>query len=89
MLAFSCEYLGRQCLRDLRRLVEFVEYVPGQEVFDAVDRMIGNPLQNVMQITLRIDFIQFATSCRAPDYAEPLHFSPVFPRFAEHPFGIV
>jgi len=42
-------------------LVELVKYVPGQQVFDAVDRMIGNPLQNVMQIPLRINVIEFAT----------------------------
>ena len=51
MRASSCESLGSQCLRDLCRLVDLVEYVPGQEVFNAIDRVIGNPLQHVLQIT--------------------------------------
>jgi hypothetical protein len=51
-------------------LVEFVEYIPGQELLDAIDRMVGDPLEYVVQIALRIDVVELASSCRAPDYAE-------------------
>jgi len=32
--------------------------------------MIGNALENILQVALRIDVIQLTCSCRAPDYAE-------------------
>jgi hypothetical protein len=80
---FSCQPLCRQCLCHLHWLVDFVDNVPGQEILDAIDRMVGDPFEHVVQVALRIDVIELAASCRASDYAEPLHFSPVFPKFAE------
>jgi len=68
---------------------ELISNIPWQQLFYLVDGMISDTLNHVLQIAVWIDFVEFASSCRAPDYAEPLHFSPVFPRFAEHPFGIV
>jgi len=38
-------------------LVEFVDYIPGEEVLDAIDRMVGDSLEYVVQIALRIDVI--------------------------------
>jgi hypothetical protein len=44
--------------------------VPGQEFVDAVDRMIGDALQDMAQIEFRIKSVKLGSSCRAPDYAE-------------------
>jgi len=38
-------------------LVEFVGYVPWQQFLYAVDRMIGDALEHVLQITLWVDVI--------------------------------
>jgi len=70
MWASSCQHLGRQRLLYLGGLVELVEHIPGQEILDAIDRMVGDPLEYVVQIALRIDVIELTASCRAPDYAE-------------------
>src|SRR4030081_2060952 len=56
--ASSCESLGRQRLLYLRGLVEFVDNIPGQQILDASDRMVGDPLEYVVQIALRIDVIE-------------------------------
>ena len=41
--------------------------VPGQEFFNAVDRMIGNSLEHVAEISFRIQAVQF---CRAEESVE-------------------
>jgi hypothetical protein len=51
-------------------LVEFVDYIPGEKILDAIDRIVGDSLEHVVQITLRIDVTELTASCRAPDYAE-------------------
>jgi hypothetical protein len=51
-------------------LIQLIYHVPGQQLLDAIDRMIGNALEYVMKVPLRIDVVEFASSCRAPDYAE-------------------
>lgn len=32
--------------------------VPGQQVVDAVDRIFGDPLENVAKVGFRFDFVQ-------------------------------
>ena len=51
----------RQCVGQLSRLTELVSDVPGKEFLDTVDRVIGDPFENVLQIALRVDAIQFTT----------------------------
>lgn len=41
---------GRQCRCDLRGLVQLISHVPGQQLRDAIDRMIGDALEHVMQV---------------------------------------
>jgi hypothetical protein len=45
--------------------------VPGQELCDAVYRMIGDAIEHSVQVRFRIEAIQFGGLCRIPDYAEP------------------
>jgi hypothetical protein len=42
--------LSRQRLRDLRRLLQLIGEVPRQQFLDAIDRMLGETLQNIVQI---------------------------------------
>jgi hypothetical protein len=51
-------------------LAELVGHVPRQQFLDPVDRVLSDALQNVFEVALRIDVIELARSCRAPDYAE-------------------
>jgi hypothetical protein len=51
-------------------LIQLIDHIPRQQLIDAVDRMIRDALEDVMEITLRVDVIEFTSSCRAPDYAE-------------------
>jgi hypothetical protein len=80
---------SRQCRRDLHRLIQVAGDIPRQQLLDAIDRMIGDALEDVMEVPLRVDVVEFASSCRAPDYAEPPRLAQVFPRFATDSFGIV
>jgi hypothetical protein len=80
---------GRQRRRNLRGLIQLIDHIPRQQLIDAVDRMIRDALEDVMEITLRVDVIEFTSSCRAPDYAEPSRIGPAFPGFAADSFGIV
>ena len=49
--------LGRQRMRDLCGLLQLLDQIPRQQLLDAIDRMIGDPLENIVQVTLRIDVI--------------------------------
>ena len=49
--------LGRQRMRDLRGLLQLLDQIPRQQLLDAVDRMIGDALEDIVQVTLRIDVI--------------------------------
>ena len=41
--------------------------VPGQELVDAADRMIGDALQDMAQIELRIEIVEFGRTEQAVD----------------------
>ena len=45
---------GGQRLCDVSRLIEFVSNAPGQELVDLVDRVVGDPLEHVLRVDLRI-----------------------------------
>ena len=49
--------LGRQRMRDLCGLLQLLDQIPRQQLLDAIDRMIGDPLEDIVQVTLRIDVI--------------------------------
>jgi len=63
-------------------LIQLIDHIPRQQLIDAVDRMIRDALEDVMEITLRVDVIEFTSSCRAPDYAERAFPEPIFRGFA-------
>jgi hypothetical protein len=65
-------------MRDLFGLLQLLDQIPRQQLLDAIDRMIRDALQYVMEVPLRIDVVEFAGSCRAPDYAEPSRIGPGF-----------
>jgi hypothetical protein len=44
--------------------------VPGQELCDAVDGMIGDALDHLPQIGLGIEAVRLGGLCRSPNYAE-------------------
>jgi hypothetical protein len=44
---------GRQRRRNLRRLIQLFNYIPRQQLLDAIDRMIGDALEYVMKIAPR------------------------------------
>jgi hypothetical protein len=44
--------------------------VPGQQFVDAVGPVIRNVRKHEFQVDAWIDVVQFARSCRIPDYAE-------------------
>jgi hypothetical protein len=44
-------------MRDLRGLLQLTTKIPRQQLLDAIDRMIGDALEDIMQVTLRIDVI--------------------------------
>jgi hypothetical protein len=46
-------------------------HVPRQELMHAFDRMIGDPLEDLAQLILEIEPVQFHGLCRPPNYAEP------------------
>jgi hypothetical protein len=73
---------GRQRRRHLRGLIQLADYIPRQQLLDAIDRIVGDALEYVMKIALRVDVIEFARSCRAPDYAERAFPEPIFRGFA-------
>src|SRR5271157_1884192 len=56
---------GRQCLRNLRRLVQSIDHIPRQQLLDAIDGMIGDAFEDVLQIPLRVDAIEFASFDKA------------------------
>ncbi len=51
----------RQRRRNLRGLIQLIDHIPRQQFLDAIDRMIGDALEDVMKIPLRVDVIEFAT----------------------------
>jgi hypothetical protein len=61
------EYEAR---RAFRQLSAARPPVPGQQLVDAVDRVIGDAGEHVAQVTLRIETIHLGGLCRAPNYAE-------------------
>ena len=44
-------------MRDLRGLLQLIGKIPRQQLLDAIDRMIGDALEDIVQVTLRIDVI--------------------------------
>jgi hypothetical protein len=44
-------------MRDLRGLLQLIDQIPEQQLLDTIDRMIGDALENVVQVSLRIDVI--------------------------------
>ena len=52
---------GRQRRRNLRGLIQLIDHIPRQQLIDAVDRMIRDALEDVMEITLRVDVIEFTS----------------------------
>jgi hypothetical protein len=44
-------------MRDLRGLLQLIDEIPRQQLLDAIDRMIGDALENIVQVTLWIDVI--------------------------------
>jgi hypothetical protein len=44
--------------------------IPRQQISHTVDGMIGNRLEHVVQIALRVNAIELTSSCRMPDYTE-------------------
>ena len=44
-------------MRDLRGLLHMIDKIPRQQLLDAIDRMIGDPFEDIVQVTLRIDVI--------------------------------
>jgi len=44
--------------------------IPGEEFVDAIDGMLSDTFQDVAQIGLGVEVVEFGGSCRAPDYAE-------------------
>jgi hypothetical protein len=49
--------LGRQRMRDLRGLLQLLGKIPRQQLLDAIDWMIGDALEDIVQVVLRIDVI--------------------------------
>ena len=49
--------LGCQRMSDLRGLLQLTTKIPLQQLLDAIDRMIGDALEDIVQVTLRIDVI--------------------------------
>lgn len=43
---------------------------PRQQLIDPVDGMVGDVSEDVVQISLWIDAVEFCCLCRAPNYAE-------------------
>jgi hypothetical protein len=41
-----------------------------QQFVDATGRMSGQAFEHVLQVAIRIVSVEFAGSCRGPDYAE-------------------
>src|ERR1039457_6402423 len=66
------EDLGRQSMRDLRRLLELLGKIPWQQLLDAIDRMIRDSFQHVMQIPLRIDVVELARLDQAVNDCRPI-----------------
>ena len=48
--------------------------IPRQQLGDTFGRMISNAADDVVQIGLGINAIEFGSLCRAPNYAEWPHF---------------
>ncbi len=55
-VALDLALLSRR--RSPARLIELVGGVPGQQFLDAADRAIGDPLGPVVEITLRVDWVE-------------------------------
>ena len=49
--------LGRERMRDLRGLLKLIDQIPRQQLLDAIDRMVGDPLEDIVQVALRVDVI--------------------------------
>jgi hypothetical protein len=50
-----------ECLGHFLGLSELIDDVPREQLLNAIDRMIGDALEYVLEIALRIDAIKFAT----------------------------
>jgi hypothetical protein len=37
--------------------LQLLDQIPRQQLLNAIDRMIGDPLEDIVQVTLRIDVI--------------------------------
>ncbi len=44
-------------MRDLRGFLQLIDKIPRQQFLDAIDRMIADSLEDIMQVTLWIDVI--------------------------------
>jgi hypothetical protein len=44
-------------MRDLRGLLKLIEKIPRQQLLNAIDRMISDSLEDIVQVALRIDVI--------------------------------
>ena len=42
--------LGRQRMRDLRGLLQLVDKIPQQQLLDAIDRIIGDALEDIVPL---------------------------------------
>jgi hypothetical protein len=47
--------------------------VPGQQITDVVDGVIGDLTEHGAQIEFRIEAVELGRSCRVSDYAEAEH----------------
>ena|ERR1700704_1735964 len=48
--------------------------VPGKQVADAIDGMVGDAGEHVAEISLRIELAHFCGLCRPPNYAERVRY---------------
>ena len=51
--------------------------VPGKQVADAIDGMVGDAGEHVAEISLRIELAHFCGLCRPPNYAERFWMRPI------------
>jgi hypothetical protein len=49
--------LGRQRMRNLRGLLQLIDQIPRQQLLDAIDRMIGDAFEHIVQVALWIDVV--------------------------------
>ena len=49
--------LGRQRMRDLCGLLQLLDQIPRQQLLNAIDRMIGDAFEHIVQVALWIDVV--------------------------------